>query len=750
MSYHLAQACKHTLQILSVRCRIIQSIGPAHPAWWQAQHRYAHSAAVALKVKEPYQLTHSSDNLAKASTVQLRPYQEECLTSIQEALARNVSRIGVSSPTGSGKTTIFAELIDAIPSPSATCHRVLILVSSIQLATQAATHISRRYPDLWVEIEQGAKYKASGFADVTVATWQTLISIERSQKGDTEYMERLRLEKFDPAGYKAVIVDEAHHAASKSWRVVLNHFDDRIWVEGEESSHAADSTSTSTSLKTNTHPNVPIIGFSATFSRHDGLSLGSVFEEIVFHKDILDLIDEAFLSPLRFTSIQAQIPLDTIALAGGSGGSDFSTTSLARAINTPPINKLIVRSWLSRTQADDSRKRSRTLIFAVNIQHVKDLTEQFREAGIDARYLTGSTLISERKQLINDFGNGDFPVLINCAILTEGADIPSIDCVLLARPTLSRNLFSQMIGRGMRLSPSSGKEDCLIMDLVGNCSKGLVCTPTLFGLDPSEALEDVTTEDLLERRESNNDEEKLTKPHLDMNVGDPTKLTFIDYDSAKALHEAMSSKVLFHNTVERYSSNAWLDCGGDVYVLDVPPNRGYVRVEREVDMENQTEMWLASFTPANSDEDEARAANPFQRGKRVSPYRRPRKVLEAETLEQAVRGSDTYVSTQVLRSSQLMRSLMSRHAEWRKAPASTKQRAFVEKRLGFTRKGNEDESKDGLTTLTKGEASMILTRLKHGSKGRWQSEAKRQNKVWEAEEKIRERKERETVKVGRL
>lgn len=164
-------------------------------------------------------------------------------------------------------------------------------------------------------------------------------------------------------------------------------------------------------------------------------------------------------------------------------------------------------------------------------------------------------------------------------------------------------------------------------------------------------------------------------------------------------------------------------------------------------------VWLAHFTPINTDEDEARAANPFQRGRRVSPYRRPRKVLEAETLEQAVRGSDTYVATQVLRSSQLMRALLSRHAEWRKGPASSKQRAFVEKRLGFSRKGEKEEegdSKNALTSLTKGEASMILSRLKHGSKGRWQNEAKRQNKLIEGQEKIRQRKEREVVKVGKL
>lgn len=246
--------------------------------------RSAYSAAATkIQVKEP----ESSIIPQYSNTIQLRPYQQECLESIQTALARKVSRIGVSSPTGSGKTTIFGELVEAIPSPSATCHRVLILVSSIQLAQQAANHISRRYPDLWVEIEQGTKYKATGFADVTVATWQTLISIERNQAGDSTYMERMRLEKFDPAGYKAVIVDEAHHAASKSWRIVLNHFDSNIWVENGDKEEESQASSSSGIVQS-----APIIGFSATFSRHDGLSLGSVFEEIVYHKDILDLIDE--------------------------------------------------------------------------------------------------------------------------------------------------------------------------------------------------------------------------------------------------------------------------------------------------------------------------------------------------------------------------------------------------------------------------------------------------------------------------
>jgi ATP-dependent helicase IRC3 len=145
----------------------------------------------------------------------------------------------------------------------------------------------------------------------------------------------------------------------------------------------------------------------------------------------------------------------------------------------------------------------------VNIAHVQDLTATFRQNGIDARYISGKTPALERKELLDAFRKGQFPVLINCgkvtvltdcpsflmlwfiAILTEGADVPNIDCVMLARPTRSKNVFAQMIGRGMRLSPQTGKKDCRIIDFVDSLARvdNVVSGPTLFGLDPDEVIE---------------------------------------------------------------------------------------------------------------------------------------------------------------------------------------------------------------------------------------------------------------------
>lgn len=163
------------------------------------------------------------------------------------------------------------------------------------------------------------------------------------------------------------------------------------------------------------------------------------------------------------------------------------------------------------TLPSSKANRKSTLVFCVNIVHVKDLTAAFREAGIDARYITGSTPTGERKDLLDGFRKGIFPVLVNCgtfnsnpilpslviyspfspAILTEGADVPNIDCVMIARPTRSRNIFAQIIGRGMRLSPRTGKTDCRVIDFVDSLSRvgGIVDGPTLFGLEPDEVVE---------------------------------------------------------------------------------------------------------------------------------------------------------------------------------------------------------------------------------------------------------------------
>ena len=142
---------------------------------------------------------------------------------------------------------------------------------------------------------------------------------------------------------------------------------------------------------------------------------------------------------------------------------DFSVSQLAQTVNTPERNEFAAETWLEH--AEDRK----TIAFCVDIQHSHDLAETFRFYGIEAHTVTGQTPLEERRALLKAFAKGEIPVITNCQVLTEGFDAPQTNCLLLARPTASKALYIQMVGRGLRLYP--GKQNCLILDLVDNSSR---------------------------------------------------------------------------------------------------------------------------------------------------------------------------------------------------------------------------------------------------------------------------------------
>ncbi|EKM61106.1 uncharacterized protein PHACADRAFT_156288 [Phanerochaete carnosa HHB-10118-sp] len=632
----------------------------------------------------------------RSPALRLRPYQENALQACAEALESGSTRIGVSLPTGSGKTTVFITLLSRIKPPveypDAT--RSLVIVNNIELARQSAKQAQQLFAGWSVEIEQGQKHKASGKADLTVATYQTL-------------MQEQRLNKFDPNCLKAVIVDEAHHAAAPSYRTILSRFHPEIEPPAGPS-HTAD-----------LRRPVPIFGFSATFSRHDGLALGSVFEQIVYHRDFLEMIKEQWLCDVRFTSVRANIDLSNVTLNSLNG--DFSATSLAHVINTPTVNQLVVQSWL-----DKAASRKSTLVFCVSLHHLRELTNAFRTAGVNAAYIHCGTPAAERKSLISAFKRGDFPVLLNVAILTEGTDIPNIDCVIVARPTRSRNLFAQMIGRGMRLSPDTGKKDCHIIDFVDSANRvaGVVSVPTLFGLDPSEIIDGASIETLEERVDkiaSIDLDDLVTEPDTYDDVPEPKSITYIDYDNPFSFVE--QSYGTTH--IQKLSHCAWVGCGGDVYVLECL-GKGYVRVELVQD-ENGMNcsscfVWLFTGTLADPETHfEAHYTPPTMTPQtaallKISPFQKSRKILSAGTLEDAIRGCDNYAKNNIMKGPLV--SGLFRTARWRRAPATDSQKRFLAQRWSKSRKeASEIDGKqpERLAALTKGEAANIITRLKHGA-----------------------------------
>lgn len=256
------------------------------------------------------------------------------------------------------------------------------------------------------------------------------------------------------------------------------------------------------------------------------------------------------------------------------------------------------------------------------------LASAFRDRGIDARVLVGTTAPRQRLELLDDFRQGVFPVLVNCAILTEGADVPSIDCVsmffsmsvnsmlmrlqvLMARPTKSKNLFSQMIGRGLRHSRETAKHDCLILDVVGSANRDLVCAPTLFGLDPRAPLDgmssicdtrsarlkfvcsfsflDESAERLVERSKAETSTPQSDERRMSGEVSEED-LMYRDF----SVEDLMAHGPTKSDAVTSVSQLAWVPCGNSIFVLELM-NQSYIRVEPEFDSGESIERAMTSL-----------------------------------------------------------------------------------------------------------------------------------------------------------
>lgn len=547
---------------------------------------------------------------------------------------------------------------------------------------QAARHCINAYPGKTVEIDM-AKSHASGVADITIAS---VMSLQRDE----------RLEKYNPKNFKLVLVDEAHHIVAPGYMKVLEHFG--LSTKGADS------------------PN--LVGVSATFSRFDGLKLGTAIDEIVYHKDYVDMIDEKWLSGVVFTTVKSTADISKVKKQ--SGGGDFVTSELSSAVNTDQVNDVTVRSWLAK--AGD---RKSTLVFCVDLAHVAGLTQKFRQYGLDARFVTGDTHKVTRGEILDAFKRGEFPVLLNCGVFTEGTDIPNIDCVILARPTRSRNLLVQMIGRGMRLH--KGKENCHVMDMVASLETGIVTVPTLFGLDPGELVSNATLDDMKSTKERKEAEKSRQNQAYDnasptVSPGVPQKITFTEYDSVFDLISDTSGERHIH-AISQY---AWVQVGPDKFVLTT--NTGtFLRIVKDNAQDVDSVFWRAFFV-------RALPAGILSK----APYAPPKEILKATTFTDAVHGADNFAQKHFLH------VMISRKQRWRDGPPTEGQLAFLNKLRAEGDKFTADN-------INKGKAADMITKIKHGARGRFAdlqtSRRKKERRVAQEEQEM-ERKRRELVTVG--
>lgn len=433
---------------------------------------------------------------------------------------------------------------------------------------------------------------------------------------------------------------------------------------------------------------------------------------LMITRDYIEMINEKWLTDVIFTTVAIQADLSAIK---SKAGGDFQTAALSKAVNTPENNEATFLAWKER--AGD---RKATLVFCVDVKHIHDLTNTFRRHGVESHFVTGDTATKSRSATLDAFKRGEYPVLLNCGVFTEGTDIPSVDCVVLARPTKSRNLLVQMIGRGVRLHP--GKENCHIIDMVSSLKVGVVTTPTLFGLDPNELVQNASVDDLrdrLERKQAEIAEARSISP--------PTQgrsfagsLEFTDYDSLNDLIEDMSGE----QHIRAISPFAWVQVSDTRYILTT--NSGnYLSIDKNDD---PNEPFRVDYT--------ARLPAPLIK---KSPFMRPRTIATANTFQDAVHAADKYAAEV------FNYIFISKTQGWRRGPASPSQLEYLNK---IRDKDNQLEPDD----ITKGQAGDMITKLKFGAKGRFNKlDASRQKVLKEQrtlEKKLADLKVREKVTVG--
>ncbi len=349
-----------------------------------------------------------------------RPYQTDCISSVIDRLSKGVTRQLVSMPTGTGKTVIFS-----LAAKQLQC-RTLILAHRDELLTQARDKMKMIWPDTSVGIVKAEQDEVN--AHVVIASVQTVCRDRR-------------LKSIAGQGFDLLIIDEAHHAAATSYLRIVEELG---FMNG--------------------NPGKLLLGVTATPKRGDGVGLGSIFEEISFSRSISTMIRAGYLSPLVGRRIVTRTDLRGIGMTRG----DFISGQLSRVINTPERNALIVEKFL-----EFAEDRKKVIVFCADVQHSKDLADIFSRNGIESASVFGEMPKEERRRVLHDFSKGKIRALTNCSVLTEGYDEESIDCVILARPTASEGLYTQMIGRGTRTHPL--KNDCLVLDFCDNSTRHNLC-----------------------------------------------------------------------------------------------------------------------------------------------------------------------------------------------------------------------------------------------------------------------------------
>ena len=346
---------------------------------------------------------------------ELRPYQQQARDRIHAEWDAGHTRTLLVLPTGTGKTIVFASVAaDQVRAGD----RVLILAHRGELLEQAADKLQRS-TGLVSAVEKAESTCLDSWFRVVVGSVQTL-------------QRTARLERFPQDYFGTIIIDEAHHAITDGYRRILDYFE-----------------------------SAKVLGVTATPDRGDMRNLGEVFDSLAFEYKLTDAIKEGYLCKIMAQTVPLQLDISSVTLSGG----DYAVADLGTALD--PYLEQIAAEMAVRC------KDRKTVVFLPLIRTSQKFRDLLNTYGFRAAEVNGQS--DDRRQVLADFDAGKYNVLCNSMLLTEGWDCPSVDCVVVLRPTKVRSLYSQMVGRGTRLSP--GKTDLLLLDFLWMTDRHELCRP---------------------------------------------------------------------------------------------------------------------------------------------------------------------------------------------------------------------------------------------------------------------------------
>lgn len=362
--------------------------------------------------------------------MELRPYQSEAKAAVFTQWDKGARKTLVVLPTGCGKTIVFAKVAEECVRQG---NRVLILAHRGELLEQAADKI-KKSTNLGCATEKAEQSCLGSWFRITVGSVQ---SMQREK----------RLSQFSDDYFNVIIIDEAHHCISDGYQKVLQHF-----------------------------PDAKVLGVTATPDRGDMRNLGEFFESLAYEYTLPKAIREGYLSPIKAMTIPLQLDLSGVSIQSG----DFKAGDIATALD-PYLHQI----------ADEMMKYCRdrkTVVFLPLVKTSQKFKEILNEKGFKAAEVNGES--KDRAEVLEAFDKGEYNVLCNSMLLTEGWDCPSVDCVIVLRPTKVRSLYSQMVGRGTRLC--EGKSHLLLLDFLWHTERHELCHPADLICEKKEVARKMT------------------------------------------------------------------------------------------------------------------------------------------------------------------------------------------------------------------------------------------------------------------